>query len=378
MESLSCQAGSAARTSTVRRPDESAVVIYWRRFIAIVVLAGLIASPVLAGWFGLGGNRNVREIELKIQDASGKPISYATVWCYILRENNPDPMKPDMSDLWRMALRLKPESYEFVSNSVKPINGMGVNPMSDKRGISREQFPSGDKEAIEVGFVILKNGYLPAKLVTSTVTQPSDLSLVVTLQRDPASGPVPRYLEEFDSIRYEVTSIDIRDSGQVSSVSSLMQQLNELADEALRAGDKESAAKMLFYIGYLPSASPGGAQKVDFYSSQAIDARKKAFKLNANNAFIQARQFAVEGGQFDDIFAARGNTSPERLQAYAEYVERKRLFLDKLGERAWPTSHASLVNDYSKLGRWDKMNAEIDRIKQLEPKMPLPNKKKLN
>lgn len=117
---------------------------------------------------------------------------------------------------------------------------------------------------------------------------------------------------------------------------------------------------------------------MDFYSSQAIDARKKAFKLNANNAFIQVRQFAVEGGQFDDIFAARGNTSPERLQAYAEYVERKRVFLDKLGERAWPTDHATLVNDYNKLGKWDKMNAEIDRIKQLEPKLPLPNKKKLN
>lgn len=28
--------------------------------------------------------------------------------------------------------------------------------------------------------------------------------------------------------------------------------------------------------------------------------------------------------------------------------------------------------------QWDKMNAEIDRIKQLEPKLPLPNKKKLN
>lgn len=342
-----------------------------RQFIASLILAGLIASPVLAGWFGLGSNRNVREIELKIQDASGKPISYASIWRYKLSETNPDATMPDMADLWRMALRLKPESYEFVSNSVKPINGMGVNPMSDIRGISKHQFPSGAKEPVEAGFVILKNGYLPAKLVTSTVTQPGDLSLVVTLQRDPASGPVPRYLEEFDRIRYEVTSIDIRESGQVSSVYGLMQQLNDLADEALRADDKESASKILFYIGYLPSGSASGAQRVDFYSSQAIDARKKIETLKPDNAFIRFSLFAKEGAPFRDIFAARGNTSPERLQAYAEYVERKRLFLDQLGERAWPTDHAGLVNDYNKLGRWDKMNAEIDRIKLLEPKMPL-------
>ncbi|MGV8990360.1 MAG: hypothetical protein ACOH1Q_03050 [Thiobacillus sp.] len=343
-----------------------------------MVLAVLVTSPALAGWFGVGSNRNAREIELKIQDDSGKPVSYASVWRYILANNNSIFLKPDMADLWRLALRLKPESYEFVSNSVKPLNGMGVNPMSDTRGISRDQFPSGANEPVEVGFVVLKNGYLPAKLVTSTVTQPGDLSLLVTLQRDPASGPISPYLEEFDRIRYEVTSIDIRESGQVSSVFSLMQQLNELANEALRAGDKESAAKMLFYIGYLPGSSPGGAQRVDFYSSQAIDARKKVEALKPDNAFIRLSLFAKEGNQFQDIFAARGNTSPERLQAYAEYVERKRVFLDKLGERVWPTDHATLVNDYNKLGQWDKMNAEIDRIKQLEPKIPLPNKRKLN
>lgn len=348
------------------------------RFLVGVILAGLLTSPVWAGWFGLGSSRNVREIELKIQDASGKPISYASIWVYVLRETNPNPTMPDMSDLWRMALRLKPESYEFVSNSVKPINGMGVNPMSDKHGISREGFPSGAKEPIEAGFVILKNGYLPAKLVTSTTTQPGDLSLVVTLQRDPASGPVPRYLEEFDRIRYEVTSIDIRDSSQVSSVYGLMQQLNDLADEALRAGDKEAAAKILFYIGYLPSGSSSGAQRVDFYSSQAIDARKKVETLKPDNAFIRYWQFAKEGRQYDDIWAARGDTSPERLRAFADYVARKRLFLDKLGNRAWPTDHATLVNDYTKLAQWDKMNAEIDRIKAMEPKMPLPNKRKLN
>lgn len=337
-----------------------------------LTMSGLLMKPTMAGWFGFGGNSKVRDIELKIQDPSGKPVSYASIWRYVRTENNPDSKMPDMADLWRLAHRFRQESYEFVNNSVKLLPGMGVNPMSNTKGISVKNFPSGEKGHVEVGFVILKKGYLPAKIVTSTAKEPGDLSLTVTLQPDPATGSVPGYLEQFDRLRFENTSIDIRDSAQVSSVSSMIQQLNDLADEALRAGDKESAAKMLFYISYLPGTTPGGAERVAFFSSQAIDARRKVADLKPDNAFIQIRLFSAEGGQYEGIYVARGNASPERLKAYADYVERKAAFLEKMGDRAWPDDHASLIFHYRNLGMKEKMNAQLAKVRAMEPKLDLP------
>ena len=348
-----------------------------RKLLTGPVLGWLLMKPAQAGWFDFGRNPEVRDIKLNLQDAAGKPIAYASIWIYMRgEENEPDKLRPTIADLWRLANHLRHESYEFVSNSVKPLPQMGVTPMSNNHGVSAQKFPSGVNKAIEAGFVILKRGYLPAKVVTSTVKNPGDLSLTVTLQADPESRSIPAYLEQFDRIRFENTSIDIRDSGQVSSVSSFIEQLNTLADEALRAGDKESAAKMLFYIGYLPSASPGRAQRVDYFSPQAIEARKKAVELRPTNAYIQNRLFGAEGRQFEGIYAARGNTSPERLQAYAEYVERKVVFLDKMGDRAWPTDHATLIFDYRNLGMKDKMNAQILKVRAIEPKLDVPNPEK--
>ena len=329
-------------------------------------------TPAEASWFGLGSNPKVRTIELKIRDKSGKPISYASIWRYVRSERNPSHDALEMSDLWRLANRFRNESYEFVSSSVKLLPMMGVNPMTNQQGVSREAFPSGINEPVEVGFVILKRGYLAAKVITSTATQAGDLSLAITLQPDTESTLVPSYLEKFDRIRYENTSIDIRDGDQVSSVSLLIEQLNALADEALLVGDKESAAKMLFYIGYLPGTTPGGAERVAFDSAPAIEARKKVVKLKPDNAYIQLRLLGAEGDRFRDISVALGNASTERLSAYKEYVLRRAAFLDKLGDRAWPSDHASLIYHYRNLGMKDQMNAQIAKVRAMEPKLGIP------
>lgn len=251
-----------------------------RIVVACTILGGLIASPVLAGWLGFGSGIKMYEVTLKIRDEAGNPIPYASIWYADQRENTHPLGVLDAADLWRIANRLMGESYEFVNDSVKPYPSLGISPMSNKRGTSLTKFPERKQlTAYEAAFVILKRGYQPAKVVTSIATGGDDQALTVTLQPDPSSCPVPRYLEEFDRIRYENTSIDIRDSGQVSSVSSLIQQLNELADEALRVGDKESATKILFYISYLPSASPGRAQSVDYFSPQS--APRRTDKINS-------------------------------------------------------------------------------------------------
>lgn len=343
-----------------------------RKVVSVLAMAAALMTPAEAGWFGLGGNPKVRTIELKIQDKSGKPIPYASIWRYVRSERNPSPDALEMSDLWRLANRFRNESYEFVNNSVKLIRQMGVNPMTNQQGVSREEFPSGINEPVEVGFVILKRGYLPAKVITSTSIQAGDLSLTITLQPDTESTPAPGYLEKFDRIRYENTSIDIRDGSQVSSISLLIEQLNALADEALFAGDKESAAKMLFYISYLPGTTPGGAERVAFYSAPAITARKKVAQLKPHNAFIQLSLLGAEGNQFQGISVALGNASSERLNAYKDYVMRYASLLDKLGDRAWPSDHASLIYNYRDLGMKDQMNAQIVKVRAMEPKLGIP------
>jgi hypothetical protein len=342
-----------------------------RKLLLSLIAGGLLVKPAMAGWFGFGSNRMFNEVKLNIVDSLGKPIPYASIWNYSQWEIKTT--TPDMSDIWRLANRYR-DDYVFCDSPVKMLPGMGYILMSDKHGASERKYPvRTDNSAYEVGFVILKHGYQLAKAATNISKDIGDQTLTVTLQPDPESGPVPAYLEQFDRIRFENTSIDIRDRGQVGNAFDLARQLNALADEALRVGDKESAAKMLFYISYLPGTTPGGAQSVDFFSSQAIDARKKVAELKPDNAFIQLRLFGAEGRQFEDVVVARGNASPERVQAYAEFIERWAKFLDKMGDRAWPTDHATLIYDYRKLGMKEKMNAQIAKVRAMEPKLGTPN-----
>ena len=96
------------------------------------VIALGIQSPAIGGWFS-----DVIDVEVLVQDESGKPIPYVTVWGYVADYNETHKSykwaQLTIDDLWRLTTRYQ-DSFEFAHTFNKPVRNLDVPKMGDVEG----------------------------------------------------------------------------------------------------------------------------------------------------------------------------------------------------------------------------------------------------
>lgn len=196
------------------------------------------------------GHHDMLEVELSVTDAQGKPIPYPTVWEYVLPRA--DPLAINRDDLWRLTTRYQ-DSFEFASPFHTIVPDQIIPPMGDAKGHVRVEVDYAYLEGndaprpslMQVGYTVMKRGYLPAR-IDFTVHDESHVEGKVVLQRDPDHAPETQpYLETYERIRAELS--DTRRNEQMTPSNAqreqhLREELEAAAEQAVAAGDKSAAA----------------------------------------------------------------------------------------------------------------------------------------
>ena len=133
------------------------------------------------------------DVELSVTDTQGKPIPYPTAWEYVLPRA--DPLAINRDDLWRLTTRYQ-DSFEFASPFNTIVPDQLIPPMGDANGHLRVEVDYAYLEGndaprpslMQVGYTIMKRGYLPAR-IDFTVHDESHIEGKVVLRRDPDHAP---------------------------------------------------------------------------------------------------------------------------------------------------------------------------------------------
>lgn len=193
------------------------------------------------------------EVMLSVSDEQGKPISYATVWGYVLPRA--DTLALGGEDLWRVTTRYQ-SSFEFAMPFNRIVPTLQVMPMADVSGRAKlvidyqylEGSDSRRPASMQIGFTVMKRGYLPER-IDFDVKDESRLTAKVVLKRD--SNQVLEtqpYLQEFERIRYDLSDTSRNEnmsSDTYVRVETLRKTLEMAAAHAMNAGDKAAAARIL-------------------------------------------------------------------------------------------------------------------------------------
>lgn len=287
------------------------------------------------------------DIELRISNAQGEAIPYATAWGYVLPSTSSHALNSD--DLWRLASRYK-DSFEFVTGFHKIVNSQWIPSMGNRGGELRipldyeEMMGYGNNRPTQmrVGFVVMKRGYLPER-VEFDIKDESKVYRNVVLSRDLTQEiELQPYMIEYERIRYELS-----DTEEVSSnpqrIAELRTALETAAESAIAQGDHAAAARIYTRLVYAPhsviiNGKVAGFRQSDPLSESSQRYLSQAHRLDPDNIYISLNYLAQK---FDLNYLA-SNSVPMDQQP-SELQEEHTLFLKEFeeliavaGDSAWP------------------------------------------
>lgn len=326
-----------------------AMTNYTRR--VVLVMLGMLATPLAAGWSFMSNNL---EVVLSVTDEQERPIPHVTVWGYVLPRA--DTLSIDGEDLWRVTTRYQ-SSFEFATPFNRIIRTLQVMPMGDDRGSIKavidyqhlEGSGSRRPSSMEVGFTIMKRGYLPARIDFAVKDGDPRQAGKIVLKRDPAQAvEMQSYLQEFERIRYELSDTARNESiagGPYQRFEMLRQSLERAATNAIGAGDKVAAARIYARMQYLPSIRMHNDKVVGFmqaepYSEQSWSYLLKAYQLDPSNPYIAAEYlFRYGSDEFGGNKYLPEHAPKERKEMFAAFLSKLHTLMRDNKPQVWPEYH---------------------------------------
>ena len=196
----------------------------------------------------------------------------------------------------------------------------------------------------------------------------------MTLRRNPAEPLETRsYMQTFAKVRYELS--DFVKNSDISlenrrRLEGLREELEQVVRQAISAGDKEFAAKVLARMRYMPhivviDGRLAGFSHGDAVSEQAMNAMNEAYKLDPDNTYVWMQTYMRR------MQLPPNPTLEQRAAAALKEVEK---LIDTKGEAVWPQYYAARAGGYAVLGEYAKARRLYLEAAQFEPKFTDWNK----
>jgi hypothetical protein len=320
-------------------------------------------------------------VEVTIQDEAGARVPHVTVWSFHDPCTN---VKERLSlcltatDAQRLADRLR-DSFEFVQFGLVPLPMLLVPLAGNANGMFRDNLESESLAvkssatgSIRVGYVFLKRGYLPVAVEFEAKERQARFEATVVLKRDPTQ---PRsdasYVEAFERLRYELSYTAANAQMTTSNQARLQRirgELEQVAQQALAAGDKPAAARAYGRLAWMPSLTIIDGRVSGFEQAKFDqDMLNRAVDLDTANpllgGFLQLRRAA----EFPKRTRVATMNADERT-AYVDFVERFARWAEENRSQAWPRFLLQPYVGFMNLGDWERAYQWIKAAQAAEPK----------
>lgn len=323
------------------------------------------------------------DVTIKIQDESGKPIPYVTVWQYVmpdLKHVDSIVAYPDMNDLWRVATRYKNTAEHVVRYGEQLIYHFHVLEMGNNDGIARTTLNYKElmgkrnnykrPDPMNFGFTFIKHGYLSGKVEFNLPRSDDKVEATVVLKRDPNQEiETAPYIQEFERLRYLLSDttkdFELGQNNRPRTVE-LEKALEAAAQQAIAAGDKKAAARIYIRMRYLPDVVL--SDRVVSYGHVNRESKRSkrvwalAQELDPDNLFIQ--MFSIYDGygdEFHDLTTSKEELYQRKLDAIEKVIQKHELAV-------WPKLYVWRANLYLRLNQPEKARLLYDEIMNIEPK----------
>ncbi len=322
------------------------------------------------------------DVTVKVQDESGRSIPFAAVWSAI--EYDRTHLKGaghykhlSVDDLWRVTQRYGALHDVVAQYGDKPIAGLRVPVMVDGAGLFRESLDYAEAlgaeshparpDRLRIAYTFMKRGYLPGRVEFTVAGNQHRVEAMVTLKRNPGEAlETQSYLQTFARLRHELSDTG-RDSALTEEnhrrVTSLQEQMEAAAQEALAAGDRPAAARIYSRMRYMPTLHIvdgrfAGWNHGDAGSEQARRAIDSAYELNRDDLYVWIQTYMRRRSLLPNP------TTEERVAASLWEVER---LIAAHGEAVWPQCLLDQAVDHALLGHYEVAYRLYREAAQREP-----------
>lgn len=339
---------------------------------------GWVSSPLQAGFMD-----DTISVMIRVQDESGKPIPFVTVWNAIEYDrqhvsDNGFYQSLQISDLWRVTERYGALHDVIARYGDKPVNTIRIPVLADAEGIFREPLDYQEAtgkgnhyarpDSMRFGYTFMKRGYFPGKVDFTLSKNENRVEATVTLKRNPdESLETEPYMQAFARLRYELS--DTRKNTSMTPdnqqrMMGLQERMEETAQQALAAGDKQAAARIYSRMRYMPSLNIidgriAGWNQGDANSEQAKRALDKAYELDPDNLYVWMQTY---------LRRMKLPPNPTREQRAAAALQEVEKLIAAKGNAVWPRYFENRAGGYALLGDYTKAYRLYLEAAQREPK----------
>jgi hypothetical protein len=348
----------------------------------VVTIAILFLSTCTSSQAGFFVGDKI-DVTINVQDESGKPIPYVTVWQFAMPQSDhvsKIAKFPEMDDLWRVTTRYKDTSEYMLFFGEMAIHAMYVIEMGDEGGVVETiidyQYLTGRgndykrPEPTNFGFTFLKHGYIPEKIEFNVPRNKSKVEAIVTLKRDPNQAiETAPYIQEYERLRYllsDSSKDEALTKNNQARIAKLEKALEAAAQQAIAAGDKKAAARMYIRMRYLPDVSLGNGVVSYAHVNRESERSKRVWnlakELDPDNLFIQ--MFSLYDGYRDDF----NDLTVSKEDLYQSKLDEIEKVINKHGLSVWPEFYSWRADLYLKLNQPEKSKSLFNEIIDIEPK----------
>jgi hypothetical protein len=332
-------------------------------FTALAAFLCWLAAPAPAQ-----SDADTIEVSVRVEDESGQPIPYVTVWSaieydrkHVKEDGSLRPLSVD--DLWRVTRRYGVLHDIICEVGDKPVAALRVPVMGNADGIFHETLDYEEAtgkenhyvrpDPLTFGYTLLKRGYLPGRVGFTVPRSLNRVEAVVTLKRNSDEAfETQAYLQNFARLRYELS--DARRNGALTEenqqrVLALPDQMEAAAQQALAAGDKPAAARIYSRMRYMPSPDVVDGRIVgwiegDASSRQARRAMERAYELDPDSLYVWMQTYLRRRSLLPNP------TTEERIAAALYEVDK---LIAAKGEAVWPQFFLDQAVGHALLGHFE-------------------------
>lgn len=275
----------------------------------------------------------------ELVDDSGKPVPYASVWSVVLGFPDGSPENASgnwlqMADLQRITAHYG-QSHDIVFSGDTPMNGIWDVAMTDGQGHGVFNSFFGDYLATNTQrFAFIKRGYRPAyaeftrkPLGAST----AHLKVVLTREHQEESSATA---EAFDRLRYEVNikrdSVESMDAKLNAEFEAQSRQLDALVNQALREGNRDLAARILWFRAFMPT--------VRIFNGDIVGFSKDGYDLPGRKEMrLKALSLAEHEPNLMYEYAKQSDNGMDDYNARSKVIEQYK-------EQLWPVHIRHFIN----------------------------------
>jgi hypothetical protein len=298
----------------------------------------------------------------ELVDDSGKPVPYASVWSVVLGFPDGSPENAtgnwlQMADLQRITAHYG-QSHDIFFYSGGPMDGIWHVAMTDGQGHGVFNSFFGDYLATNTQrFAFIKRGYRPAYAeYTREPLGASATHLKVVLTRD-NQGEISATAEAFDRLRYEVNlkreSVESMDAKLNAEFEAQSRQLDALVNQALREGNRDLAARILWFRAFMPT--------VRIFNGEIVGFSKNGYDLPGREAMrMRALSLAEHEPNLMYEYAKQGHKGKNTYDIKSEII-------DKYKEQLWPRHIRAYIYSTVMKNQYDKACDLANWLDDYEP-----------